>query len=135
VIVMWKIVGDMLETHPLSFVPFLQGGLEFAVYFGFSDEAQILVFERVPIHAFNLLKGILLCPEFRAPKRLSLDGQEEIVLPGNIIFPSHHIYNRKIPNSDKTHILHKTLSNFFFRTTNEFSRHNARSGSTDVPSS
>jgi hypothetical protein len=79
---MWKIVGDMLETHPLSFVPFLQGGLEFAAYFGFSEVGQSLAFERVVIQAFNLLKGILLCPEFRAPRRLSLEKDDEVVVPG-----------------------------------------------------
>jgi len=65
---MWKIVGDMLEIHPLSFVPFLNSGLEFATYFGFSEEGRSLIFERVAIHALNLMKGIVLCPEFRAPR-------------------------------------------------------------------
>lgn len=73
---MWKIIGDLLETHPFSFVPFLQGALEFSAYFGFSEEGQRLVFERVTIHTLNLLKGIVLCPEFIAPK--NLDNDEEI---------------------------------------------------------
>ncbi len=67
---MWKIIGDLLETHPLSFVPFLQPGLEFATYFGFAEEGRTVVFERVAIHALNLLKGIILCPEFRTPRTL-----------------------------------------------------------------
>lgn len=82
VIVMWKIVGDLLETHPLSFVPFLQGGLEFAVYFAFSGEGQTLAFERVVIRAFNLIKSVLLCPEFRAPRRLSFEKDNESGIDG-----------------------------------------------------
>jgi len=65
---MWKVVSDMLEVHPLSFVPFLQGGLEFAAFFGFSEEGRSIGFERVAIYALNLVKGILLCPEYRAPR-------------------------------------------------------------------
>jgi hypothetical protein len=68
VISMWKVVADLLEVHPLSFVPFLQGGLEFAAFFGFSEEGRSIVFERVAIHALNLVKAIILCIEFRAPR-------------------------------------------------------------------
>lgn len=70
IITMWKVVGDMLEIHPLSFVPFLRTGLEFAAYFGFSEEGRALVFERVAIHALNLMKAIMLCTEFRPPRTL-----------------------------------------------------------------
>jgi len=79
VISMWKIVGDMLEIHPLSFVPFLQAGLEFAAYFGFAEEGRSIVFERLAIHALNLMKGIILCAEFRAPRSIEgISCDEEI---------------------------------------------------------
>lgn len=67
---MWKVVADLLEIHPLSFVPFLSTGLEFAAYFGFSEEGRALVFERVAIHALNMMKAIILCTEFRPPRTL-----------------------------------------------------------------
>ncbi|CAL8143654.1 unnamed protein product [Orchesella dallaii] len=70
IITMWKVVADLLEIHPLSFVPFLSTGLEFAAYFGFSEEGRALVFERVAIHSLNLMKAIILCTEFRAPRTL-----------------------------------------------------------------
>lgn len=78
IITMWKIIGDLLEIHPLSFVPFLLSGLEFAAYFGFSEEGRSLGFEKVAIHALNLLKAIILCPEFRVPK--GLEGKRIISL-------------------------------------------------------
>lgn len=65
---MWKVVADLLEIHPFSFVPFLSAGLEFAAFFGFSEEGRALVFERVAIHALNLMKAIMLCTEFRPPR-------------------------------------------------------------------
>ncbi|XP_035704828.1 importin-11 isoform X2 [Folsomia candida] len=70
VVCMCKVVADVLEVHPLSFVPFLHAGLEFAAYFGFSEEGRSVVFERVAIHALNLMKGIILCAEFRAPRAI-----------------------------------------------------------------
>lgn len=72
---MFKVVADLLEVHPFAFVTFLQSGLEFGAYFGFSEEGRSLVFEKIAIHSLNLIKAVILCQEYRAPRSLDSGGK------------------------------------------------------------
>ncbi|KAJ8915196.1 hypothetical protein NQ315_015419 [Exocentrus adspersus] len=63
-----KVLLSVLDTHPLSFIDFIQPSLEFTVYFLFTDEGINFLFERFIIQCFNLIKNILLCVEYRAAK-------------------------------------------------------------------
>lgn len=60
-----KVLLLMLDTHPFSFIDLIQPTLEFCVYYLFTDEGLIFLFERFVIQCFNLIKNILLCAEYR----------------------------------------------------------------------
>lgn len=63
-----KVLLSVLDTHPFSFINFIQPSLEFTVYYLFTDEGINFLFERFIIQCFNLIKNILLCVEYRAAK-------------------------------------------------------------------
>lgn len=63
-----KILLNVLDTHPFSFVDFIQPTLEFAIYYIFTPAGAQYIYERFTIQCFNLIKGILLCVEYKAAK-------------------------------------------------------------------
>ncbi|KAJ8961664.1 hypothetical protein NQ318_021262 [Aromia moschata] len=63
-----KVLLSVLDTHPFSFIDFIQPSLEFTFYFLFTDEGINFLYERFVIQCFNLIKNILLCVEYRAAK-------------------------------------------------------------------
>ncbi|XP_054286364.1 importin-11-like [Macrosteles quadrilineatus] len=63
-----KVLLSVLENHPLSFVDCLPATLNFTVHYAFTPEGAPLLFERFLIQCLNLLKGILLCPEYKPAK-------------------------------------------------------------------
>jgi hypothetical protein len=58
------------ETHPYSFVQHIHSALRFICSLCFTEEGNGLLFQRFTIFSFNLLKGILLCMEYRPAKNL-----------------------------------------------------------------
>ena len=58
------------ESHPYSFVQHIQPALRFICSLCFTEEGKGLLFQRFTIFCFNLLKGILLCMEYRPAKNL-----------------------------------------------------------------
>lgn len=68
VILLTKVLHDVLEVHPFSYVPFIKPTLECAVTLCFTDDGQGLLFERFIVQCFNLVKAILLCAEYRIAK-------------------------------------------------------------------
>lgn len=72
-----KVLLLMLDTHPFSFIDLIQPTLEFCVYYLFTDEGLIFLFERFVIQCFNLIKNILLCAEYRAAKNPELTRNPE----------------------------------------------------------
>lgn len=68
IIKLTKVLLAILEHHPLSFVEYLPTTLRFTVHYAFTVEGEELLFERFLIQCLNLLKGILLCPEYKPAK-------------------------------------------------------------------
>ncbi|KAG8294332.1 Importin-11, partial [Homalodisca vitripennis] len=68
IIKLTKVLLSLLENHPLSFVDSLPETLTFTVHYAFTPEGEPLLFERFLIQCLNLLKGILLCPEYKPAK-------------------------------------------------------------------
>lgn len=68
IIKLTKVLLAILEHHPLSFVEYLPTTLTFTVHYAFAVEGEQLLFERFLIQCLNLLKGILLCPEYKPAK-------------------------------------------------------------------
>ena len=63
-----KLFTDLLEHHPYSFLPVLRDSLQFVCWLCFTEEGTALVFQRLAILCLNILKSVILCPEYRLPK-------------------------------------------------------------------
>lgn len=74
-----KIWSEFLENHPYSFVSLIRPALTFVCSMCFTDEGKGLLFQRFIIFSFNLLKGILVCMEYKPPKNIQ-DTKEEATL-------------------------------------------------------
>lgn len=68
IVLMTKILINVLEYHPFSYIPFIRPSLEFAVTYVFTSAGAELLFERFVVQCMNLIKGILLCAEYRPAK-------------------------------------------------------------------
>lgn len=58
----------MIDAHPFAFIDFIKPSLEFVYYYLFASNIEALLFERFIIQCFNLMKVILVCPEYRVKK-------------------------------------------------------------------
>jgi len=65
-----KIWYDLLENHPFSFVQHISTCLSFICSLCFTPAGEGLLFQRFTIFCLNLLKGILLCMEYRPAKNI-----------------------------------------------------------------
>jgi hypothetical protein len=63
-----KVLLAVLEHHPFSYVDMIQPSLEFSVFYVFTPTGKPLLFERFIIQCLNLIKGILLCAEYKPAK-------------------------------------------------------------------
>ncbi|KAK9880322.1 hypothetical protein WA026_010202 [Henosepilachna vigintioctopunctata] len=65
-----KVLISLLDIHPISFIHLIQQSLEFTMYYLFTNEGSQFLYERFTIHCFNIIKGIVLCDEYK-PSRVS----------------------------------------------------------------
>lgn len=65
-----KILRDVLDIQPFSFVQFIQPTLECSVTYCFNKDFQDCLFERLIVQFLNLIKGILTCIEYKPSKCL-----------------------------------------------------------------
>lgn len=79
-----KIWSDLLESHPYAFVQHIHPALRFICSLCFTEEGNGLLFQRFTIFCFNLLKGILLCMEYRPAKNLE-DTKEPATISAHAI--------------------------------------------------
>ena len=63
-----KVLRDLLDQQPFSFVPFIRLTVEFVLHYLFQPENQILLFDAFVVQCLNLVKGIVLCAEFKPAK-------------------------------------------------------------------
>ncbi|KAK7479675.1 hypothetical protein BaRGS_00029051 [Batillaria attramentaria] len=63
---MTKVLLDLLEMHPVSYVRFIHTTLQFVLTYNFT--AKGLLFERFTVNCFNLMKGILFCDTYKLKK-------------------------------------------------------------------
>ncbi|KAK7116601.1 hypothetical protein V1264_002257 [Littorina saxatilis] len=63
---MTKVLLDLLENHPASYVRFIHTTLQFVLTYNFTTKG--LLFERFTVHSFNLMKGILFCETYKPRK-------------------------------------------------------------------
>lgn len=63
-----KVLIAVLEHHPFSYVDVIQPSLEFTVFYVFTPSGESVLFERFIIQCLNLIKGILMCAEYKPAK-------------------------------------------------------------------
>ena len=68
VILHLKLFTDLLENHPYSFLVVMKECLQFICWLCFTPEGTSLIFQRSAIFALNILKQVILCPEYKPSK-------------------------------------------------------------------
>ncbi|KAL0821295.1 hypothetical protein ABMA28_005894 [Loxostege sticticalis] len=63
-----KVALGVLSFHPFSYVPLIRPSLQFALYYCFTEQGMTLGYERFTIQCLNIVKGVLLCAEYKLPK-------------------------------------------------------------------
>lgn len=61
-----KVLLSVLDIHPLSYIDLINPTLEFTMFYLFTQEGIQFLYERFVIQSFNLIKGILLCLEYKS---------------------------------------------------------------------
>lgn len=107
-----KILLSVLDSHPFTFVDFIQPTLELTTYYAFTSEGIEYVFERFVIQCFNLIKGILLCPEYRPAKVVELTKDP-------LTIRAHQIKINFFQSNTLAEICKKLVSHYFILTQDE----------------
>lgn len=71
-----KVLRDLLDQHPFSFVPFIRLTVDFVLHFLFHAENRILLFDSFVVQCLNLVKGIVLCAEYKPAK--VIEGESNV---------------------------------------------------------
>ncbi|KAF5289639.1 hypothetical protein FQA39_LY14997 [Lamprigera yunnana] len=101
-----KILLNVLDNHPFSYVDFIQPTLEFAIYYIFTPEGAQYIYERFTIQCFNLIKGVLLCAEYKPAKMPEMTKHLETLR-------AHHIKIEFFETNTLTEICRKLVAHFF----------------------
>ncbi|XP_067143577.1 importin-11 [Centruroides vittatus] len=83
-ILLTKVLHDLLELHPFSYVNFIRPSLECCVSLCFTAEGNGYLFERFIVQCLNLIKAILLCAEYK-PAKVPEDTKEPATLEAHRI--------------------------------------------------
>ncbi|XP_071449865.1 importin-11 [Hetaerina americana] len=101
-----KVLADVLEHHPFSFIPFIRMTLEFSVYYIFTPAGEGLLFERFVIQQLNLIKGILICIEYKPSKVVEVTKEPATV-------EAHQIKMAFFVPPTLTEMCHKLVTQYF----------------------
>ncbi|CAG2187918.1 Importin-11 [Mytilus edulis] len=56
---------DLVDMHPVTFIPLIRPSLELTVAYNFSELEKGLLFEKFTVNCFNLMKSIVLCDMYK----------------------------------------------------------------------
>jgi hypothetical protein len=107
-----KVLMDILEHHPFSYINFIKPTLEFTIYYIFTPEGDPLIFERFIIQCLNLIKGILLCAEYK-PAKIKEETREPATLQ------AHQIKTDFFVPGTLTEMCRKLVSHYFLLTSDD----------------
>ena len=62
-----KVLNDILDNHPFTFIPLICPTLDLVSQFAFMN-SQLSALNKLIILSLNIIKGIVLCPEYRPAK-------------------------------------------------------------------
>jgi len=74
VILHLKLLSDLLENDPYYFLVIMKECLQFICWLCFTPEGSSLMFQRAAIFSLNILKQVMLCPEYKPSKHDNLSG-------------------------------------------------------------
>lgn len=63
-----KVLRDLLDFHPFSFIPFIRMTFDFVLHYLFQLENRGFLFDAFVVQCLNLIKGIILCAEYKPAK-------------------------------------------------------------------
>lgn len=63
-----KVLRDLLDFHPFSFIPFIRMTVDFVLHYLFQPENRVFLFDSFVVQCLNLIKGIVLCAEYKPAK-------------------------------------------------------------------
>lgn len=104
-----KVLIAVLEHHPFSYVDLIHPSLEFAVFYVFTPSGESVLFERFIIQCLNLIKGILMCAEYKPAKVI-----EETKEPGTL--RAHEIKMTFFTANTLTEMCRKLVTHYFLLT-------------------
>ncbi|KAG8456571.1 hypothetical protein GDO86_002378 [Hymenochirus boettgeri] len=78
IILFTKVLLDLLDRRPISFIPLIQKSLEFAVSYVFTEAGDGIVFERFIVHCMNLIKKIVKNDFYKPSKNIEESKPETI---------------------------------------------------------
>lgn len=91
-----KVLRDLLDFHPFSFVPFIRMTVEFVLHYLFKPENQVLLFDSFVVQSLNLVKGIVLCAEYRPAK--VIEGMLTYLIVAHLAVTSYRLYVQILRN-------------------------------------
>ncbi|XP_038076376.1 importin-11-like [Patiria miniata] len=109
ILLMMKMLLDIQDTFPLSYVAFIPQSLELSVSYVFTEAGKGLLFERFIVQNMNLIKSIVKCDYYRVSKVI-----EETKEQGAI--DAHKAKNEFFTDSTLREMCHRLLSQYFLLT-------------------
>ncbi|KAL8559005.1 hypothetical protein ACOMHN_039761 [Nucella lapillus] len=107
---MTKVLMDMLENHPVSYVGLIKTTLHFVLTCNFTTKG--LLFDRFTVHCFNLMKGILFCNAYK-PSRTNKDECSEVCLEAKRVLAEFFTFNTL------SEVCRRLVSQYFLLTTDD----------------
>ena len=103
-----KLLADLLENHPFSFLPVMKEALNVICRLCFTPEGEGVLFQRFIIMCFNIIKQVLLCPEYKLPKQADDDPE----LHKTPAFQGHTIKTEFFEPTTVTEVAKCLISNY-----------------------
>ncbi|MCL4130243.1 UNVERIFIED_CONTAM: hypothetical protein GTU68_066008, partial [Idotea baltica] len=67
-VLLTKVFLDLLESHPFSYIQFIKPSLNLILHYIFTPAGDGMLFQRLVVQCMNLLKGMLVCAEYKPCK-------------------------------------------------------------------
>ena len=109
IILLTKILLDLHENFPFSYLDFIKSSLDLAVYYVFTEAGDGILFERFIVQCLNLVKGLLVCPEYKPCKVL-----EDTKDPNTLV--AHRLKTEFFTESVLVGMCHKLILHYFLLT-------------------
>ncbi|XP_076047855.1 importin beta11 [Oratosquilla oratoria] len=109
VMLLMKVLMDMLENFPFAYLKFIKPSLDLTTFYVFTPAGDGLLFERFIVQCLNLIKAILLCPEYKPCKVIEETKEPETV-------EAYKIKTEFFTDSVLAGMCHKLISHYFLLT-------------------